>query len=463
MTGFGRVYTPPSLATALVQRTIPPDVTSRARAVSICDPACGDGALLAAAAQAFPKARLFGFDIDPDAVVAARARLPQAAIEQADSLADFSTGAIRGEAAFDFVIANPPWVSFSGRHAQPLVATRRDVLQRYETFALWPTLHGPFVELSLRLARERVGILLPRQVCELERYAPLREHMQRHAQLVDPVLEFGEDSFPGVIQPTCGLVLAVRERMAMERSGAAPDANVRAGAAFGHRAKLPEALTSRPNLAAELFLDIGIHSGNCARKLFDRGGDPVREGRDVVAYAVHAPRRTFARPAGLAATEYFRAKDRATYESIPILIRQTASRPIAALHREPTYFRNSILACRAPDGVAPELLVAWLNSTAVAWYHRTRVAESGQRVFPQVKVRHLRDLPAPDWHAVPAPLAARARDVCRGGASALAVTELDRMVWAWLGLADAAWAATRQQIDARSVPARDLPDRSTHA
>ena len=72
-----------------------------------------------------------------------------------------------GERRFDAVIGNPPWVSFSGRHAKN--AEDRDWLAaNYETFAGWPSLHAPFVELAVRLATERIGLLLPEQVCDLD-------------------------------------------------------------------------------------------------------------------------------------------------------------------------------------------------------------------------------------------------------------------------------------------------------
>ena len=41
------------------------------------------------------------------------------------------------------------------------------------------------------------------------------------------------------------------------------------------------------------------------------------------------------------------------------------------------------------------MLVAWLNHPWIAAYHRAKVREAGQRAFPQLKMRHLRDLPLP--------------------------------------------------------------------
>jgi hypothetical protein len=183
-----------------------------------------------------------------------------------------------------------------------------------------------------------------------------------------------------------------------------------------------------------MFGDIGVHTGNCAKKLLrsGNGGHPVREGRDVHAYRLDPPRKTLVRDLPPRAEgDYFRVGPRERYEAVPILLRQTAARPVAALHTQPAYFRNSVLACYGVEGVPPELVVAWLNSAAVADYHRTKVREAGQRAFPQLKLKHLRDLPMPDWTAAPETLTRLARRVARDGALDRA-TELDDATSAWL-------------------------------
>jgi hypothetical protein len=45
--------------------------------------------------------------------------------------------------------------------------------------------------------------------------------------------------------------------------------------------------------------------------------------------------------------------------------------------------------------MADEVIVALLNSTLIALWYRSRVLDSGQRAFPQVKVKDLRRLPLP--------------------------------------------------------------------
>jgi SAM-dependent methyltransferase len=71
----------------------------------ILDPACGDGAFLAAAARRWPSAQLFGYEADAAVAAQARERLPQAIIEVADALT------LPVAPDFDLVAGNPPYAS----------------------------------------------------------------------------------------------------------------------------------------------------------------------------------------------------------------------------------------------------------------------------------------------------------------------------------------------------------------
>jgi len=414
----GSFFTPDHLADEIVARTLGP--LDAAKELEICDPACGDGAFLLAARRFLerlnrPPPRLVGIDIDPAAARAARERTG-AEIACADALhRDW------GIERFDAVIGNPPWISFSGRHAQPLEAARRAYLTRhYQTFTGWPSLHGPFVELAVHLARGRVGLLLPAQVCDLAGYAPVRRLLRKQGRIAD-LLDFGEKAFPGVTQPCCGLVW---ERCAEATTG---------GGAELHRpgARLLDLLASNPRPPPQAFADIGVHTGNCAGKLLDpeAGGLPMRVGRDIHPYRLDPPSHSIRTDLARCAGDSFRIGPIERSRQIPILLRQTARRPVAALHTEPALFRNSVLACRGLEGVDPALVVAWLNSSVVARYHAARVREAGQAAFPQLKVRHLRDLPMPDWSRPPPGLAAMARR-----ATPRLAARLDATVSAWFGL-----------------------------
>jgi hypothetical protein len=177
----------------------------------------------------------------------------------------------------------------------------------------------------------------------------------------------------------------------------------------------------------ESFGDIGVHTGNCAGKLLRPGGAPIREGKDVRPYSLASPSRTLLADRPRRDGEYYAIRPLECYRSVPILLRQTASRPIAALHTEPTYFRNSVLACRGIPGVPHELVVAWLNSSAVARFHQASVREAGQRAFPQLKIRHLRNLPMPRFDQWDDELVELAGAVAMDGRLDL-VVRLDRLV-----------------------------------
>ena len=94
------------------------------------------------------------------------------------------------------------------------------------------------------------------------------------------------------------------------------------------------------------------------------------------------------------AGEYFRIRPAERYEQAPFVIRQTAAEPIVGPREGATYLRNSLLALYPPtDGTDVRYLVGLLNSRLLRWAYRRLTPESGQKAFPQVKVRALRALP----------------------------------------------------------------------
>lgn len=76
------------------------------------EPTCGVGEFLFAADAALPNAALFGFDISPDYVEQARARLgARARVEVADCFATDWDAVIRGLPEPLLIVGNPPWVT----------------------------------------------------------------------------------------------------------------------------------------------------------------------------------------------------------------------------------------------------------------------------------------------------------------------------------------------------------------
>ncbi|WP_022678027.1 N-6 DNA methylase [Novosphingobium sp. B-7] len=99
------IYTPPDLAKFLAE------ASTLASPRSIADFAAGDGALLRAAAARWPGAKLFGSDIDEQAVASIEALLPGCDTMIVDFLADASDRLL-ADRLFDLILLNPP---FSGR------------------------------------------------------------------------------------------------------------------------------------------------------------------------------------------------------------------------------------------------------------------------------------------------------------------------------------------------------------
>jgi SAM-dependent methyltransferase len=114
-TARSAVATPPDLAALLAVLAIP----EGARPGRVLDPACGDGALLEAAAERLAVAlgsraeaerRLVGVDVDEAALAKAARRVPAATLRCADALG----GALDAE-RFDAILCNPPYARAARR------------------------------------------------------------------------------------------------------------------------------------------------------------------------------------------------------------------------------------------------------------------------------------------------------------------------------------------------------------
>ncbi len=367
-----------------------------------------------------------------------------------------------GGRGFDAVVGNPPWASFSGRHAIPL-DPRLDTYwaNEFRSFTGWKTLHSLFIEQTLGLGapHSSIGILVPAQVADLAGYAPIRQLVRAAKSVQEPLPYFGESAFAGVTQPSCALMAVGVPSDSEIESTDAPFllAGARPAAEGGSSDDLSQAIRllsecQRP--PSDAFADPGIHTGNCSKKLiFAVPGAQgrfaqVREGKSVFPYRLNEPQKWLRVDYMPSDGEYFTVRDLSAYSQFPILLRQTAKRPIAAAHTSPTYFRNSVLACRGISGVATELVLAWLNSTATAVWHMIKVREANQGAFPQVKVRHLRDLPMPNWSDLERRLAKVGTELIRMAADeqSEAVSALDRAVSFALGLNEPQHEALLQEL-----------------
>ncbi|MDA1265049.1 MAG: N-6 DNA methylase [Planctomycetota bacterium] len=366
----GVVATPPELARRVAE-LVP-------RGARVLDPCCGRGALLLAVRDAgVPPERLVGIELSPTDAAHTRAALPGARLEVADALSvPWPPGT--------WVIANPPWCSFSGRQRSSITA---------HSDRGWPSLHGAFLEqIAAHVQREGTGavVLLPASVLELAGYGPLRARVTRHVALAAPPIELPEDAFPCVIEPAVLLLLTPSEGCGSPAPWTTPSDPI------------VDALAPFPRLPRSTFADPGVHTGNSSRMLIhpeERTDLPgVRQGRDLKRWSLGPPSARLDVHLERSSEQRFRIPPLEHMQSFPVLLRQTAARPMAALHTAPTYFRNSLLAVREVEGLDARFVASVLNAQVLADWHRAAHLDARQRAFPQLKVRHLRAAPFPIAH-----------------------------------------------------------------
>ncbi len=294
---------------------------------------------------------------------------------------------------FAAVVGNPPWVSYAGRAAQPLATARRRWFgATFGAFARYRNLQGLFVERAAGLLAPggRLGLVLPSSMAELEGYGPTRAAHDRFAACDPTLTDLGERGFAGVFQPAMVLRATARPSVLPAGDGRPwplerPD--------LDDEARSILARLDRPPLPPETFGERGLHTAGDDTDHLRNSPDahhtvPLRVGSDVTA-GRRGPPSQWADPRWFGA----RIRGAEAWAAVAVLIRQTARVPVAA-RSDGGAFRNSLLAGFATADFPAGFLVAYLNATPLRWwhYHRHRDARLG---MPQVKIGHLRAIPAP--------------------------------------------------------------------
>ncbi|HVV85770.1 MAG TPA: N-6 DNA methylase [Kofleriaceae bacterium] len=159
----GQVFTPARLARLVAHEVLAPFAARRGgRALVVLDPACGDGAFLAAAAEVAAAlglaVELLGVERDRSLAAACRARLPGATIHEAEVLL-----AAPALPAADAVVGNPPYVrSIRLKAADPALWSALRGRHAASAHGEWD-LYGVFLERALGWVRPggRVGLVTP--------------------------------------------------------------------------------------------------------------------------------------------------------------------------------------------------------------------------------------------------------------------------------------------------------------
>ena len=296
---------------------------------------------------------------------------------------------------FDGFVGNPPWVSYAGRAAQPLASeVRRYFARTSPAFAGYRNLQALFVSLAANALRPsgRLGFVLPTSMSDLGGYEPCR---RAHDVLMEPdeeLPDFG-NAFDEVFQPSMGLLSTRRkEPVSIERAKSWPlsrdDLPASAKALLARLSLLPV-------FPATLFGERGFQTMGADVEKLHVAETPdstysvaVRVGADIDAFSRKRP-RLYCDP-----TEFDgRFRVDAEWKAVSIYIRQTARYPMAAL-ADGHAFRNSVLAGFSDEQWSAYFLLAWLNASPIRWLHFVRYRDARQGM-PQIKITHLRSIPAP--------------------------------------------------------------------
>jgi N-6 DNA Methylase len=201
----GLHVTPRWLADQLVARAL--EGVGVAPAVTVCDPACGGGAFLVAAARRLHRRGadrrrvvrhlLWGADIDPVGLAGAEAALalwageapPPGRLVVADALADGpAVWPNRPAAGFHVVVGNPPFQSQLGRATARTPAQQARLRQRYGpavrayTDAAWLFL---LAGCDLARAGGRIALVEPQSLVGARDAAAVRAAIDARARLID--------------------------------------------------------------------------------------------------------------------------------------------------------------------------------------------------------------------------------------------------------------------------------------
>jgi adenine-specific DNA methylase len=196
----GGYYTPPAVADVLARWGL------AARPARILEPACGDGAFLAALVRAGLSAetRVEAVEIRPEEAAKAAAVLGGAGRVTA---ADYLAWAVARDDAFDLVLGNPPYVRSqyldpaAVEAAQALLARRGLPLPRH--LSSW----APFVVDGIARLRPggRLAMVAPAELLQVRYAAPLRAWLATRGAVT--LVRFRRLVFPAVQQEVLLLLL----------------------------------------------------------------------------------------------------------------------------------------------------------------------------------------------------------------------------------------------------------------
>jgi SAM-dependent methyltransferase len=426
----GVYYTPAYIVERIVEDALGGGVSGAA-----IDPACGGGSFLVRALEkGVAPGRLYGIDIDPQAVEVARLSLALAAgceaaalahnIRCADALLDdweelFPE--VFREGGFDAAIGNPPYLSSAGRSCE-----ERFALGEYQTDS-----YVLFLEQAFRKLKPggRLGAIVSDSWLKGKRFSKLRNFLLHEARLTSVVI-FDYPPFAGAAIESSILTVEKRppapgfdvfiyrtpERVEPLNHLAVEDCAKRIDARLSRAAA--EALAamerdSRP-LGECCLVNRGVHAyrtGGYGRSRFSEGRQTARDKAERSYHAREALDATYLPEVkGKHLTRYGRASNgeyisygewlaeprRPEFFFSPKLaIRKIiAPRLVCTYIEEPVVLDQSVYAAIARDGADLLFVLGVLASAAGGWYLRTRHGIY-DRLYPWFTKEQLASFPLP--------------------------------------------------------------------
>ncbi|HEX8494160.1 MAG TPA: N-6 DNA methylase [Pyrinomonadaceae bacterium] len=201
----GGYYTPSDLAAFMVRWT------KEIGPTRILEPSCGDGVFFTALAQVkdSQKADVVGFELDAEEAAKARARACDAGLAAAQVYSeDFLQWALHrldaGDASFDAVVGNPPFVRY--QYLPELFQVRAESI--FRQLGLPFTKHTnawvPFILASMALLRPggRLAMIVPSEIIHVTHAQSLRSYLGRECRrivIIDPEEIWFSDTLQGAV------------------------------------------------------------------------------------------------------------------------------------------------------------------------------------------------------------------------------------------------------------------------
>ncbi|OGD57394.1 MAG: hypothetical protein A3J48_04140 [Candidatus Doudnabacteria bacterium RIFCSPHIGHO2_02_FULL_46_11] len=322
---------------------------------------------------------------------------------------------------FDVIIENPPWGADIDKFTKYFERKYPNSTKNYKD------IYKIFIDRSIGLLRSGgyLGLIVPSTFLYQPRYEDIKDLINQYENFV---INLGEKIFRGVQLPSCIVVLKKipgKNKFTVDLtrtdrnklSAVFTSINERGAESLQQKEQKIEKDTGLTFDNIFLFKDAGINyqavnigkarkgQSKLGKLLFYKGGreDPKDieywKGSNIDRFYIQEETDLFVR------TDYknfIQPNERVILNKVffelkpKIVWRQTASRIIATIDLKGVWFGRSILGALIKNELKREINIyyalAIFNSTYINFLYRKKVFETG-RLFPQVKLKYLRNLP----------------------------------------------------------------------